>query len=176
MKVFIVSLDPGIRHCGLALFVNRKLVKAGLARNPEASLRGPPAWMTMANSVEEMLTPWLTELGFVGGDEVFLAAEIPQVYRGPTKADPDDLMQLTGVVGAVTGLVSHAIGYFPFAWKKNIPKGIHQTRLRRRLDAKETAVLEGADCPPSLLHNVIDAVGIGLHHLLRLRVKNKDAT
>lgn len=178
MTVFTVALDPGIRHCGVALFLSNRLVRAGLARNPEATLRGPAAWMTMARAVEDMLAAWLPEEGFVGGDELILAAELQQVYRGPAaKADPDDLFQLTGVVGAVTALVNTAVGYLPRTWKKNVPKVILEGRIRKRLNPEELKAMNEAEgSTPSLQHNVIDAVGIGLHHFLRLRPLKRGAT
>lgn len=176
MTVFTVALDPGIRHCGLALFMSNRLVRAGLARNPEVSLRGPAAWTTMARAVEDMLAAWLPEEGFVDGDELILAAELQQVYRGPgAKADPDDLFQLTGVVGAVTALVNTSVGYLPREWKKNLPKGVVEARIKKRLSPEELKAMKEAEgSTPSLQHNVIDAVGIGLHHFMRLRATRRD--
>ena len=155
-----VSIDPGLRHLGLATFCDETLTYAGLIKNPETTARGPKAWVAMAEVVAREVD-----------DRVLMthdfASEVPQVYaRGP--GDPADLLELAGVVGAVAAVIGagRATGYLPRVWKGQVPKAVMCRRIEDRLSDDEKDAVE--KCPASLRHNVLDAIGIGLYHLGRL--------
>lgn len=155
----VVSVDPGLRACGVAVFHDGVLKRAAYVRNPEKKARGPEAWQTMAKAVHDWLDLEPVDV---------LVLEVPQVYRaGQQKGDPDDLLQLAGVDGCVVGLVGADTvrAYLPREWKGQVPKEIHNARVMKELTEEERLSIE--PCAPSLLHNVIDGIGIGLYFLGR---------
>lgn len=161
----LVSVDPGLRHAGVAAFEKGALVYAALIKNTERKARGPQAWWAMA---EEVATTRHA------GSPIFLipdvyVVEVPQVYRfGKSKGDPDDLIQLAGVGGAIGARLQalEAHGYYPRQWKGQVPKDVMAARIESYLNAAELSAI--AKCAPSLRHNVLDAIGIGLYHLGRM--------
>ena len=168
--MILVAVDPGIRGCGVATFNEGKLVRAAYVKSHAKTGNGPGACRGMANAVRDWLGP-------AAGTLVF---EWPRVYAsriraGQTKTDPNDLLALCGVDGALAALYPYATAecYAPSDWKGQIPKPktgdpyIVETRIRSRLDLTETAAAEAGAVPASLAHNVWDAIGIGLHHLKR---------
>lgn len=154
----IVAVDPGLRGCGVAIFERTELAAAAYVRNPvEGS--GPAAWLGVAVAVREWLSG-RTPLSAA------LVLEKPQVYRaGQSKGDPGDLIELAGVDGAIAGIRSwsSATAYLPRVWKGQVPKEIHHARINGLLVPDERARIE--PCPKSLMHNVFDAIGIGMFHL-----------
>jgi hypothetical protein len=160
----LVTIDPGLRHCGVAVFdISRQLACAGLARNPVGTIRGPMAWVSMARAVHE----WLRTHGIEQADELVL--EVPQSYRAPhQKGDQNDLIEVAGVVGALGNMpLRCAVGFVtPRQWKGTLDGDLMLGRIRERLTPAELDRID--DVPASLLHNVEDGVGIGLHILGRL--------
>jgi hypothetical protein len=159
----LLSLDPGLRACGVGYFVDGKLLQADLVRNTEKTLRGPGAWVTMAQAV----------LAEFPGEYDVLVVEQQQVYAaGKAKGDPADLLELAGVVGACTALLSwdEVVGVLPKAWKGQVPKEVHNARILKALSHEERNMVE-LSCAPSLVHNVIDSVGLGLWFLNKAGVR-----
>jgi hypothetical protein len=160
--VLLISCDPGLRVLGLAVFYKGDLVHAELVKNPVLKARGPEAWWGMATAARLKLKDgWLAPDMYV--------VEVPQVYRfGGASTDPDDLIQLAGIGGAVGSIIkpTSARGYYPRQWKGQVPKEIMIKRIETKLASQEVAAI--VKCPPSLRHNVVDAIGIGLFHLGRL--------
>jgi hypothetical protein len=151
----LVAIDPGLRVMGWAVFNHHGALHAArLLRNPDNTGRGPATWARMAAQIPD--------------DGTDLAIEYPQIYRGG-KADPSDLIELAGVVGACTVARDWAgiRGFLPRAWKGQIPKDVHQKRILATLTPAEIEIVRALDCPASLAHNVLDAIGIGLHALGR---------
>jgi hypothetical protein len=150
----LVSLDPGLRGCGVAWWhANGSLAHVAYLHNSVKKGDGPAAWMGY---------DWITGFWYTTKVEHFIS-EVPQVYRaGASKGDPDDLIQLAGVVGVFSALFSATTytGVKPREWKGQVPKDVHHARLVKTLTPEELAMVE-ASAPPSLRHNVLDAVGIG---------------
>jgi len=164
--VNLLALDPGIRGCGVALFRDRTLGWCAYVRSGSKApdLLGV---LDMAQAV----------VGWVEPQEVHqLAVEWPQVYAGSKqKGDPNDLIALAGVVAAVCTRFPGAVvtRYKPRDWKGQVPKEVIQARILGdvrpgRLSIEEVSAFRDAACPPSLQHNVLDAIGIGLHFFGRL--------
>lgn len=158
----LVAVDPGLRELGLALFHGQTLVACHLVRSPERTVRGPVAWRAMAKAVVEAL----------GGPrpEGVVVTEYPQAYRAQhQKGDQADLIELAGAVGAVSYALGaeRLVGYLPREWKGQVPKEVHNRRIRSKLTDAELAVLTAIRAG-ALEHNVVDAIGIGLVHLGRL--------
>jgi len=158
--VSIVSIDPGLHVCGVALWEHEfgnKLIWAGLVKNDKAYNR------TMIYAVERKLADLC---GHKLPDR--LAIEIPQVYvRSRSKGDPNDLIQLATVVGAFDywfqGLVFQ---YKPHDWKGSTPKDVTKARAKKRLTTDEQKRIETVSAE-GLMHNVWDSVALGLFHLRR---------
>lgn len=160
----ILCVDPGLRNCGVALFNNDgTLLRAGLARNGETKERGPQAWAMMAEQV--------CSLAHLSTRTLLRAIlEVPQVYAGAKAiGDPADLLELAGVDGAIAALLGVPCeGISPRAWKGQVDPDVMTARIESKLAPVELARI--SPCPASLRHNVIDAVGIGLHRFGRLGV------
>jgi len=157
-------VDPGIRGSGAALFdASNQLIAAAYVKNPEREGNGPAECVSMARAIVE----W-SKLGWVQPRKLSrLAVEWPRIYTaGKLQGDPNDLAGLVGVDCALAGILSIPVKrYFPDEWKGQTPKDVMNARVLERLtEAEKTRITS----PPSLLHNVLDAIGIGLHDLGRL--------
>lgn len=174
----LLAIDPGLRHCGYAVFYGGKLVCAGLARNPDKTNRGPQAWLSMAMTLVVELGN--QQLPLSAGDEVVLEGQ--QVYQashlaGKMGADANDLLELSGVCGAIAaayaGLtVQDFRRVMPSEWKGTTDKTICQLRVSKRLSDSEAMAIcwpgkAGKDS--SLAHNVYDAIAIGMFAVGRWR-------
>lgn len=168
----LVSIDPGLRHCGVAVFdvpvaERASLLAAGLPKNPEPQCGelSLASWASMALAVREWLQPRL-------GDEPHqLVIELPRVYAAAhQKGDQNDLIQLSGVVGMWGGGLPNVAtrrSVYPRDWKGTLDADAFIKRIKQRLDAAEHLRVE-LPSSFSLHHNVWDAIGIGLHALGRL--------
>lgn len=168
---YSLFLDPGLRHCGVALFEGDTLFRAWLSKNSDRKGRGALAWESMAQAVQR---DWLRRCGRRGVLLHTLCCEVPQVYRGGGKGDPDDLLQLAGVVGAVASAVpaGKRLSYYPREWKGSTPKEIHNERVLKVLCSAEHKRI---DAPSNgVLHNVLDSIGLGLffHGRMKRIAKN----
>ena len=146
----LLSIDPGLKSVGWAYWGGRELVCCGLSRTKETdvSKQAHAHWrnIEMYQDAERRVSEMM-------------------VWRGKNaKSSPADLLKLNIIAGR---LASEWLA--PSTWKGWVEKKIHQPRILAKLSAEERAVLAGCKCPPSLLHNVIDAVGIGLYCLGRMR-------
>jgi hypothetical protein len=155
----LLACDFGIRHTAYAVFLDRRLNSAGLVKSPNQKPVPEPLddWLAMARAVTDFLS-----LGTFG--EVVI--ERFQVYPH-SKGDPNDLLTLSGVAGAVVGHYrgSKVTSYLPRQWKGQVPKHVTESRVTRALAVEEKASVTWP--AKSLCHNVYDAIGIGLHHLGR---------
>ena len=103
-----------------------------------------------------------------------IVVEYPQIYApGQSKGDPNDLPPMVGIDVGLACLFPRVPvqSYFPREWAGATTKAKsgdawlspRGQRVRQRLSASELAVL--ADV--RVTHDVIDAIGIGLHHVGR---------
>lgn len=171
----LLAVDPGIRGCGAALFNlalggaqapqgANHLLRAAYVRNPARTGNGPRECLSMADAVDT----WLIRQGPYNLYTVHeVVIEWPQVYRqGNLKGDPGDLLPLVGVgVGicarAPVAVLTH---YLPKQWKGQMSKETCGERIVNRLSAEEMSRVEQHG---EMTHNILDAIGIGLHHLGR---------
>jgi hypothetical protein len=93
-----------------------------------------------------------------------LVVEVPRIYphSRDQKGDLNDLLELAGVVGALTGVFSVVSFVYPADWKGQLPKKVMNDRVLMTLGLDEGDALVHHD------HNTLDAIGIGLHDLGRL--------
>lgn len=153
--MILVAIDPG-RDAGVALFVDGRLVGARLIDGRRPS-------------------PGLVGLGLLSGDAE-IAVEIPVLYPGGrSRAPAGDLISLAFRAGRLVEAVDAALGprsvrlleIAPATWKAQVPPAVLEERIRARLDADELALVEGATGAVRM-HNVLDAVGLGLFWLQRM--------
>lgn len=158
MTDFLLAFDPGAHSAAWAYFVNGRLSECKLER-----AQGSVTLGTALDSRFKTLIAWGTGWRAV--------IELPQVYGRRSPVDPNDLI----VVAVTVGRIMQALGdrvdaklVHPHAWKGNVPADTMLTRIESRLDAHEVSALQESKAPQSLRHNVLDAVGLGLHTLKRL--------
>lgn len=156
----MICIDPGLRGCGAALFHEQKLIEARYISNPEKTRRGPVAWRAMADAI---MNTW----GWMGPVTSDMYLEVPQVYGGPRAEDPNDLIDLAGVDGAIASrYASSNLNFFlPRQWKGQVPKDKMTQRIKEQLFDFELARVKSAGAKD---HNTYDAIGIGLFVLGRL--------
>lgn len=157
----ILSVDPGLRHCGVALWRGHDLVVAQLVTGEkDTGVRDSEAWWTMVDNV----VTWAKAYGPLD----VIVSEFPKVYSvGKSKGDPEDLLQLAAIVGGIVcreRAVSKIVR--PYEWKGQVPKDIMTGRILSKLSPLEQRIIP--KLAASKLHNVIDAIGIGLRHVGRL--------
>ena len=160
------AVDPGVRCTGWALFsAEGVLVSCGAVKSP----KGQPV-AEVAGLVSERL--------FGGCAPLPVVVELPQVYRSSrSKGDPNDLVAVATIAGAVAAQADRAVYVSPHQWKGSVPKAaqlsryiVHRRNEKALDDAGCAAYRSGlAPWAASLRHNIADAVGIGLY-ALRVRL------
>jgi hypothetical protein len=147
----LIAIDPGKHHLAWAKFLEGRLVACGLAE-------GEP----------RELADVLEEIG-ARGEAVI---EVPRVYPSRRwRGDPNDLIDVALTAGVAAGVLCRLgtkIEYVrPGTWKKNVPKRIHNDRVRSALDDHERLLFETCGVAAFKRHNVLDAIGLGLWRLGR---------
>lgn len=160
----LLCVDPGLRGCGVAEFEGIDLKRAAYVKNPVETGRGYIAHKMMAYEVQS----WARTAVVLGASAII---EHPRIYPGSAqqKGDLNDLLDVAGVGAAVSVHFMKPVTVFPSDWKGNVPKDMMTERIRRALTDEERARIE--KCPASLMHNVLDAIGIGLWKLGRINKK-----
>ncbi len=147
-----LAIDPGVKHLGVAMFEGDRLVCAALVKTEDR--------------------PALAEILFTYGYPDLTVIEVPQCYqRSKSKGDPNDLIAVALVVGALQERLQRVELVKPRVWKGAVKKEVMLKRIAGKLTPEEQAILP--KLPKTLAHNVLDAVGIGLFSVGRLK-KNVD--
>lgn len=170
----VISIDPGLNWVAYAIWEleTGKLVRAGLVKAEyELGMERAEKWRVMGECVD-------AELGLSSGlsEETRLVMEVPQIYKETQnrdkkghQRDPNDLIDLAGVLGAILGRCDEntAVDWSPLPreWKGQLPKAITQKRVDERLEEGETETIEWPIA--SLRHNVYDALHLGIIYLER---------
>jgi hypothetical protein len=151
-----MAFDPGKLSVGWATADEQGIARCGLVSDKTQS--------GLLRKLRDMQLPISTR-----GIKVFI--EVPQIYRERHwRGDPNDLIDETITVGALAAFTLDAEQEFkrPHDWKGNVPKIIHNRRVKTRLTLAEAEVLANCGVIPSLSHNVVDACGMVLFCLGRL--------
>jgi len=163
----ILGIDPGV-NCGATLLGdNGILLVSALFRAPKG---GGEADRAAALAGE--IWSWAGGNGVgLGSDKLVL--EWPQVYQGgKQKGDPNDLLFLAAIDGALAAKFPtvQVIQFKPQQWKGQVPKEIMTKRIlgKLRSDEEKTWKTCTQSVPSSLVHNVVDSLGIALHAAGRL--------
>jgi hypothetical protein len=97
-----------------------------------------------------------------------LAIEKPMIRKGGRfgQARPSDIIDLAVAVGWVEAAPwLEIVEYLPSEWKGGLSKHVSNERTRNALSRSELEIVDRAKVPPSLLHNLFDAIGIGVRYL-----------
>lgn len=154
----LISIDPGLRACGVAIWrPTGELERAEYVLGAKAA-PGAVAWIAMATAIYHA-----TEIYEPKG----LVIELPRTYGGrAARGDANDLIQLAATVGAITTrLRLPTTVYLPDHWKGQTTKEVTKNRVEERLSPAEHARIIWP--APSLRHNVIDGIALGMFHLRR---------
>lgn len=159
----LISVDPGLRACGVAVFRAAVLKRAMFVVSPERVKRGAACWVAMAWAVAQAVNGESWTSGVV---------EFPQQYDGEShEVDRRDLSELTAIAGAVALILSARCGDLwspvPREWKGQVPKDVHGRRILSRLTPAEEHRIEWPK-GDRFRHNVTDAIGLGLRRIGRL--------
>lgn len=142
----LISIDPGKDYFAWATFMHGKL--AHCSRGGLELLAG--------------LQPH--------GQVARVLVELPQVYQQRHwKGDPNDLIQVATTVGRIMQLCPGAEQVLPRTWKGTVPKKVMTERIYSKLTTAERSVVDNCRVHKSKLHDVLDAVGLGLWACKRLR-------
>lgn len=144
----VIGIDPGKTRTGWAVFWEADLMSAGWLSGDLFDLPDVP------------LLP------------AIVVVELPVIYPlGKGKGDPNDLIKLAEIAGAIRGFYTvRAPGIAtalvkPRAWKGTVPKPIHNERVLGALSREERALLPRRPRAKDFDHNMLDAVGLGLWQL-----------
>lgn len=139
-----VACDPATRYTGLAFFAGTQLAAVDLVR---------------AASTDAMLHE--VGLRLIAARPEFAIAEVPRVYKDG-EADPNDLVRVSLIAGAVLGMAPRRKIVYPSEWKGQLDKKVVEKRVRHMLSPAELSLI-----PEHARHDVWEAVGIGLWYLKR---------
>lgn len=170
----ILSVDPGLRKCGCALFVDGRLFAAGLVLGElEASMDHARTRGVVLRTMAEEVHGWALAKAY-GVPIQHLAIEMPMVRdRRSQRAekagtDPKDIVHLAAIVGAIVAAVpAPSTVWLPEEWKGQVPKPIHTARTLAKLTPEELARVPKRPRAHDIDHNILDGIGIGLHYLGR---------
>jgi hypothetical protein len=145
------------------LFLSRRLRAAAYLKAENTYLLGKAVETWTLEARQRYLLPEVLDQ---------LVTEGQQVYGGRS-ADPNDLLPLAYLCGAVHVRVPafQTLMPLPREWKGSLKKEVFTKQILMRLHKDELTVINEVKCPPSKLHNVIDAAGLGLWALGSLRTE-----
>lgn len=153
----LVSLDPGKKGAGVAIFEDHVLSAAFFATGSDWDRTAWSAWNYIR--VNYPAEVWR---------QADVVIEIMHYNERQTKK-VNDLIAVAHMAGAFAGYMGeHAnlIKKKPYQWKGGLPKSVVTERVKKRLSHEERSRIE-MPRRQSLHHNVWEAVGIGFRYLRR---------
>jgi hypothetical protein len=158
---YLIAIDPAksVRtdtRTGIAKFVNGQLSSVAL--------------MADHHGMGQVLAAMA-----YGKEGWHVVIEKPQIYdRRQWKGDPNDLIEVAITAGFCSGVlqpyIEHVEYVTPQQWKGQQPKAVNHNQTLVRLAPEELEALNRCKArvsKKSKMHNVLDAVGIGLWKLGR---------
>lgn len=151
------AIDPGVHCVGWAKFNAGSFLSCGLLQSEK--------------SIEDSAIYFAAYMRKLGNMYVI---EVPQIYTPrKMKGDPNDLINVALVAGAIGGASVKTKYVRPHTWKGSIPKTknlqdyiIHKRNLKTLQGVYLQQYVDSLkECPVALRHNIVDAVGIGLWNL-----------
>lgn len=148
----LITIDPG-NDSGVACFVDGALYTARAYNTRECVAFGP-------------LLNWL---GSLNGFDCKAVGEMPEIYTG--RSNPVDILKLAKNLGRWQEALG-ARGFTwsdrkPGDWKGQVSKPIHHRRVLATLTSAERELADRL--PKATAEHALDAIGLGLVTLLRMR-------
>lgn len=174
----LLCIDPGFAEksgCGIAYFRPRDGRGEGEPRLERAGVIGTTPYMPLR---ERARLIYQTLWGPVPGQPVGLLegcradlyiVELPRIYPfRKQRGDQNDIVDLAYLAGALDNLGCDGELVPPRNWKGTMDPDAMTRWILTRLDDQEKAVIDSI-MPAGKRHNAIDAAGLGLHKLGRLK-------
>lgn len=162
----IMSIDPGLEYFAAAFWLHGNLIKADFYEAESTNAELAQRALYTGNLFEATLKQ--SPLDAVS----LVVFECPVIYP-KSKAPPTDIMALYGAVVAMASICTkrYILSRFvePRKWKGNVPKEVFGKRIEAKLMDKERKLAQLDRFPKTKRHDVVDAIGIGLWHLGRMR-------
>ena len=164
-----VAIDPGLRHCGMAQYMDGRLVRAALVRTADRGARDAAAWRAMASVFASVAQGRALVIERMQADQRTRRAQVASLL---------DVAAVSGAIVAVGGW-SHVVTIEPREWSRGLPKTARGVRVMSRLSDPELVALDASECQikevragkvTGATDHILDAVGIGLHYLGRLHL------
>lgn len=150
----IISIDPGTRLSGYALFVNGACTDASVI----ASRKGSRANNTVAGRAHDMARQLRERVGLVD----VAVVERPVIYPDSRERD-SDIVNLAVTAGILAGAFDCELDMpTPREWKGTVPKDIHNSRTRAACPAAARII---SQIRGGVRNHAWDAVGLGLWYL-----------
>lgn len=164
----LIAIDPGVHSMAIAVFND-----GGALQDAWNEPSSPPASVSLDMLLEGWGSPSLrlsSRLQRVSAPRI--VGERQVVYPGARgmKTNPNDLLDLAMCSGAFYGALCTELRMGlrvvePAEWKAQVPKDVTRRRIETLLSPSEKAVIKkGGE-----MHNVYDAIGIGLFALGRAK-------
>ena len=169
----LIAIDPGVHSMAVAVFESGGLLLE--AWNEESkSVFLTNVKLSVAEQVERWGSPSLRLINRLqrAGMNSPIYSERQVSYAGVKgmKIDPNDLIDLSMCTGAFTGALCVEMSSTltlvePAEWKAQVPKDVTRRRIEALLTPSEKeGIKKGGE-----MHNVYDAIGIGLFALGRAK-------
>jgi hypothetical protein len=139
MNNYIVSIDPGVKRTAAALFKDYSFYSCIYGEYDRV--------MLFLKSIPEY---------------AHCIIEYPRIYQRSV-GDPNDIRDLAYSVGKYSTIFTNTRLVEPREWKGQVPKKIHNARVLAAMTGEEKARMTYKN------HNVIDAIGIGLWFMRRMK-------
>lgn len=162
-------IDPGTRRAGLAHFSKGRLARA--------TVLVPRSTCEIGERVRQL--SWLTQRWFDTvperrpGPQDTVLVEFPEVYsRGQGTRRPRDILWVAGSACAILGAfpaVGKVVDENPKQWKGQLSKDAANAIVVEALFPEELELLKEQNGRLWSDDNLLDAVGIGLQYLKRMR-------
>jgi hypothetical protein len=150
MIYYLHAFDPSTKATGYALFEDGRLTFA---------------YVIEAKGVDSMIENVQTFLKWSWA-KGFAVLETPRTYpRSPAKTK--SLLMITQIVGAIRAHFPTSRTYTPQQWNHGRPKKVTRERINDLLSPSELAMMLAIR--KGIRGDAYDAVGVGMHHLGRLK-------
>jgi hypothetical protein len=162
----LITFDCGLAYVGGALFDadTKKMLECfyidtGVDARDEAEQTAD-----LVLKIHEIFKPFL--------DNAQIVVEYPEQYS-QTPAPRSSVQGLACTGGGIVCMLKRPTNsvhfVLPKVWKGQVPKDIMLERIVSKLSEDEKVLLESKKYAKYKKHNVIDAIGVGLYKLERLR-------
>jgi hypothetical protein len=169
----ILAIDPSISATGVAFLEGQELRWGRLVRGISATSHSPAfRCAQVAHALWELSDiSWVLE---TKGNFDVVVIEWPVVRNMNTsRGDNSDLLLTAGVAAAIAVQcpTPNIICVKPEDWKGQVDPDVMTTRIMSKLSPMERERLD-SKCPTGLMHNVLDAVGLGRWYSEKQRLKD----